>query len=120
MKVNFFCPLWGSSGMPFEEFVKKAKTDGYDGIELALPDSKDVQKEYLSILKDYEMPYILQHWQTDKKDPGEFVKEFSERLETLVEGNPVFVNSQTGKDFFSFDDNCKIIEKAIELRPHRE
>ncbi len=115
MKVNFFCPLWGSNSIPFEDFVIKAKKVGYEGVELPLPESKDLQKEYLKILQDYEMPYILQHYQTDKKNVKEYIHEFSGRLEGLVKENPVFINSQTGKDFFTFNDNCKIIERANKI-----
>jgi len=115
MKVKFFCPRWGSENVPFQDFVKLAVKEGYDGVEISLPDSKELQKEYLSVLADYGIPYILQHWQTDKKNVGEYILEYTSRMEMMAQVKPLFINSQTGKDFFSFEDNCRIIEAAYKI-----
>lgn len=115
MKINFFCPRWGSENIPFLDFVKLALEEGYDGVEISLPESVELQKEYLSILSDYNVPFILQHWQTNKKDVADYIVEYKNRMERNAFAKPIFINSQTGKDFFSFDDNCRIIEKANEV-----
>jgi len=115
MKVKFFCPLWGSANMPFSVFIKRAKEEGYDGVEISLPDSIVQQKEYLSVLSDYGVPYIIQHWQTNRKNVDEYISEYITRMEMNAHTKPLFINSQTGKDFFSFEDNCRIIEKASEI-----
>ena len=103
MKVRFFCPLWGSKDIPFADFVNRAKNEGYDGVEISLPDTPDMQKEYLSVLFDYDMPYIIQHWQTDNKNVDEYISEYATRMEMNAHSKPIFINSQTGKDFFSFE-----------------
>ncbi len=115
MKLKFFCPRWGSEDIPFSDFTENVKKEGYDGVEISLPDSVSEQKHYLSVLADSGMQFILQHHQTDKKESNEYVKEFVSRLELMAEAKPLFINSQTGKDFFSFEDNCRIIEKANEV-----
>ena len=115
MQVKFFCPQWGSKTMPFLAFIKLAKKEGYDGVEISFPDAKDSQKEYLSILADYGMPYIVQHHETDKNNLDDYLEEYTRRMEILADVKPLFINSQTGKDFFSFEDNCRIIEKANEI-----
>lgn len=115
MKIMFFCPRWGSEKIPFSAFVKKVIDDGYDGVEISLPEEKLEQKEYLSILSDAGLPFILQHWQTDKKDVNDYIAEYTGRMEELAEAKPLFINSQTGKDFYSFEENCRIIEKANEV-----
>jgi len=115
MKVKFFCPRWGSEAVSFLTFVKLAKEEGYDGVEISLPDSVVQQKEYLSVLADNGVPYIVQHWQTDKKNVDEYISEYITRMEMNAYAKPLFINSQTGKDFFSFEDNCRIIEKAGEI-----
>lgn len=115
MNVNFFCPRWGSENIPFSAFIKKVLDEGYDGVEISLPEATSEQKEYLAILADTGMPFILQHHQTNKKTANEYIPEFVSRLEMLANANPLFINSQTGKDFFSFEDNCRIIDKANEV-----
>lgn len=101
--------------MPFAAFISKVMEDGYDGVEISLPDSVTKQNEYLAILADAGIPFILQHHQTDKKTANEYIPEFVSRLEMLADVKPLFINSQTGKDFFSFEENCRIIEKANEV-----
>ena len=115
MNIKFFCPRWGSADIPFSTFINKVLEDEYDGVEISLPDSTSEQREYLAVLADAGMPFILQHHQTDKKTAEEYIPEFVSRLEVLADARPLFINSQTGKDFFSFEDNCRIIEKANEI-----
>ena len=112
MNIKFFCPRWGSENIPFSTFINRVIDDGYDGVEISLPDAAAKQKEYLAVLADTEIPFILQHHQTNKKSADEYISEFVSRLEMLADANPLFINSQTGKDFFSYEDNCRIIEKA--------
>lgn len=112
MNVKFFCPRWGSENIPFSTFINMAIKDGYDGIEISFPDSTSERKNYLAVLADTGIPYILQHHQTDKKNANEYIPEYVSRLEMLADAKPIFINSQTGKDFFSFEDNCRIIEMA--------
>jgi len=112
MNVKFFCPRWGSDSIPFAAFISKVLEDGYDGVEISLPDSVSKRNEYLAILADAGIPFILQHHQTDKKTASEYIPEFVSRLEMLADAKPLFINSQTGKDFFSIEENCRIIEEA--------
>ncbi len=115
MKLKFFCPRWGSEEIPFSKFIEQVKKEGYDGVEISLPETESEQKEYLSVLSDTATPFILQHHQTDKKNVDAYIQEFVSRLELMAEAKPLFINSQTGKDFFSFEENCSIIEKANEV-----
>ena len=115
MKINFFCPRWGSEHIPFSTFIKMALDEGYEGVEVALPPNKQLQKEYLTSLADYGIPFILQHGQADNSNVDDYILEYTARLEILADAKPLFINAQTGKDFYTFEDNCRIIEKAIEI-----
>jgi len=115
MKILFFCPRWGAEKIPFPDFVEKALKDGYDGVEISWPENQAAQNEFMEVLKSTNIPFILQHWQTDKSAVGAYIAEYSERMELFAGANPLFINSQTGKDFFSFDDNCRVIEKSVEI-----
>jgi hypothetical protein len=37
------------------------------------------------------------------------------RLEFLAQQRPLFINAHTGKDYFSFDDNCRVIESTMNV-----
>lgn len=36
MKLQFFCPRWGSENLSWDEFAAKVKSYGYDGVEAAV------------------------------------------------------------------------------------
>jgi len=115
MEIKFFYPRWGSEKIPFSKFIEKVTEAGYDGVEISVPEEENERKNYLSALSNAKIPFIVQHHQTDKKLVHDYIPEFTERLEMLAETKPLFINSQTGKDFYTFEDNCRIIEKAVEI-----
>ncbi len=55
---------------------------------------------------------MAQHWQTSSPDPAAHREELVRRIEALAEARPLLVNSQTGRDFFSFEENAEIIQAA--------
>lgn len=115
MNIKFFCPRWGSENVPFEEFVKKVKNSGYDGIEMSLPFEKDEREFILKTIKNHELLFVAQHWETATTDFEAHKKEYLERITNLASANPMLINSQTGKDFFSFEQNAQLITMAYEI-----
>ncbi len=115
MKVKFFCPLWGSEGLEFRSFCEKVKSTGFDGVEMSLPMEPGLKEEILEVLKEFDLQLIAQHWETTSSDYNNHKKEFRQRLMNLASGNPLFINSQTGKDFFSLEENAGLIQIAREV-----
>ena len=115
MQIKFFCPLWGSDNMPFESFLMKVKKAGYEGVEMSLPEEPERKKEILALLKQQDLQLIAQHWETATADYDLHKKEYRRRLANLASANPLFVNTQTGKDFFSFEQNAELIGIADEI-----
>ncbi|WP_372950336.1 hypothetical protein [Mariniphaga sp.] len=68
MEIKYFCPLWGSKELDFLEFVKKDKTSGYDGIEMSLPPDKKEKEYILKKIKEHNLLYLAQHYETDSAD----------------------------------------------------
>jgi sugar phosphate isomerase/epimerase len=113
MKVLFFCPVWGSSDLPIEVFVEKVKRSGYDGVEISLPlEDHSLQEHILKAIENQGLEFIAQHYETANPDPEMHLAEYCRRLENLIGAKPLFVNSQTGKDWFSFEQNQKLIAAA--------
>ena len=112
MKLNFFCPLWGSEGMPFDEFCQKAKDAGYDGVEMGLPLDPWKKQAILETLDKSGLLLIGQHYETFTADFDEHVSEYAIRIKNLADSKPLFINSQTGKDYFTFDQNKRLIDIA--------
>ena len=115
MKIKYFCPHWGSGHRDFNQFIKKVKDAGYDGVEMSLPYGDTEKKEILGLLEHHDLLFIAQHWETQTSDFNEHKKKYRNRLENLASGKPLLINSQTGKDFFSFEQNSALIEIADEV-----
>lgn len=115
MKIKFFCPLWGSENQDINSFFAKVKDSGYDGVEMSLPMEPEHKKEILVIMKQYDLQLIAQHWETLTADYEAHRKEYRQRLENLATSNPLFINTQTGKDFFTYEQNASLIKIADEV-----
>lgn len=115
MKIKFFCPHWGSADLGFAEFIEKVKTAGYDGVEMSLPLDQSEKETILQTIRLNGLLHIAQHWETATTDFNEHKKEYRERLLNLASADPMFINSQTGKDFFSFEQNAELIKIADDV-----
>lgn len=115
MEIKYFCPHWGSKHLDFIEFTKKVKDAGYDGIEMSLPLEKDEKKFILETIKENKLLFIAQHWETVSTDFEVHKKEYRQRIENLASSFPLLINSQTGKDFFTFEQNAELIAIAYEV-----
>jgi len=113
MELQFFCPRWGSEQLAFSEFCAKAKAAGYHGIEMSLPtgmqDKTDLILESLSL---HGLSLIGQHHQTSIADRAGHARELQAHLRWLASAKPLFINSQTGRDWFPFEDNLALIGAA--------
>lgn len=121
MKTIFFAPHWGYEDMSFEAFVEQTLNDGYDGIELSFHlqnlDSQTVDDAHkkVELINQSGLLLIAQHYETITTDFEQYKQDFAERLEILCQLNPMFINSQTGRDFFGFEQSLELIDLASEI-----
>ncbi|MFN3405064.1 MAG: hypothetical protein ACK40G_13265 [Cytophagaceae bacterium] len=110
MQVRFTYPL-NHSVDNLADFLSKLKEAGYDGVEMQLPKEK-VEKFILKhVLKDLNLLFVA----TIKLEYNTFEEYFTayiNALNDLQEFEPVAINSVTGKSWFSFEQNCRLIEEA--------
>lgn len=105
MKILFFCPRWGSEHMSWDSFSKKVKDEGYDGVEAGIPFEDEVKDEILSALTKYELKLIGQYYQSFEKDFAEHKANYEMHLANLLSVKPIKIDSQTGKDYFTIEQN---------------
>ncbi|MHA4847308.1 sugar phosphate isomerase/epimerase family protein [Flavitalea antarctica] len=117
MKILFFCPRWGCETMSWKEFFSKVKEAGYDGVETGFPFTitAEEKKEITNGLKEHGLLAIGQHWQTVESDFEEHKKIFGQHLYSLAGLKPLFINSQTGKDYFTVAQNLALMQMADEI-----
>jgi len=112
MKLEFYYPRWGSENIDWVHFCKKVKQAGYDGVETPIPESSDEQKRILDALKNNDLKLIGQYYQSFEKDFEVHKTNYIKELYILASAKPVKINAQTGKDYFSFEQNCELFAIA--------
>lgn len=117
MNILFFCPRWGSETMPWNDFFSPVKEAGYDGVEMGFPFtlSAEEKREIIDGLKEHGLFAIGQHWQTVESDFETHKEVFKQHLYSLAELQPLFINSQTGKDYFTVEQNLALMQTADEI-----
>lgn len=115
MEIKFFCPIWGSDHLGIELFFEKVKSAGFDGVEMSLPSEPESKAEILKLLNQFGLNLIAQHWETSTTNFETHKTEYRQRLTNLAGHKPLFINSQTGKDFFTYEQNVALIRIAAEI-----
>lgn len=115
MNIKFYCPHWGSVAIPFKQFALDVKHAGYNGVEMSLPYDESDKQAILSCLKDFELEYIAQHWETIDVNFEAHKENYRKRLRNLASASPLFINSQTGKDYYPEDYNITLIDIARQI-----
>ncbi|MGI8583073.1 MAG: sugar phosphate isomerase/epimerase family protein [Chitinophagaceae bacterium] len=115
MRLLFFCPRWGQANTNWNIFLNRVKLSGYDGIEGSSSQNEKDKDEMLNGLAKHDLKFIGQHWETVEPDFEKHYKEFEFRLRDLADAKPIFINSQTGKDYYSCDQNKKLISLAKDV-----
>ena len=112
MEALFFCTRWGFADMEWNTFLQKVRDNGYDGVEISLPENEKEKDELLNGIERSGIQWIGQHWETVVPEFDRHCLEYERRLQNLASANPLFINTQTGKDYYSFDQNRMLIEIA--------
>jgi sugar phosphate isomerase/epimerase len=113
MHIPFICPYWGKENISTDTFVMQAVANGYDGLEVNVPTDTVFELELMHAVQQNGLFLIAQQWLPPANETvADYIKRFEKSLYQLSGFYPKFINSHTGKDFFSFDDNCRIIEAA--------
>lgn len=115
MKIKFFCPYWGSEHMDYENFLIQAKKSGYDGIEIILPYDNHEKRNIKEVAESLGLEIIAQLGGVIYGDFETSLEIYESHLRNACSIGPLFVNAQSGKDFFSFEENLAFITLAKEI-----
>ncbi len=110
--LKIMAPYWGFNGS-VKDFCKKAKADGYDGIEILW--SPSIARELFEALKEYKLDVGFL-CRGDESLPGPHFATFEKVLKEAVDNKfqePLYINVHSGKDFFKYDDNKKFIDFTV-------
>ncbi len=114
MELKYLCPYWGREGGSIESFIDDVVAAGYDGIEINLPEDSAFIQKVKTLVEENNLICVAQQWLEPRNESVEsYIKRLQKTLQFKAEVNPVFINSHTGRDYYSFEDNCKVIDVCI-------
>lgn len=116
MRLKFCATYWGAESKSPVDFLKEVVADGFSGAEINLASGFFDDTKFrngLAALRDGGFVFIAQQVLDQKiESAAEYMERMLDRLYFLADFYPDSINSHTGKDFYSFGDNCRIIEAA--------
>lgn len=106
--LRIFATNWGFDG-DLEQFCQKAKAEGYDGIEVWCPGSKEGRQALLAAVKKHNLGFGLLVG-GGSSDPTKHFADFKTSLADAVDLQPVYINCHSGRDYFTLEQNRPFIE----------
>tara|TARA_B100000131_G_C18108737_1_gene608862 strand:+ start:935 stop:1813 length:879 start_codon:yes stop_codon:yes gene_type:complete len=113
-EILFFQTNWGYNG-GIEDFIEKAKKSGYDGVEIWLPAEPEKQNIISKALKKFDMKVIFLCGTNRNLKFEESLIEYKNYLKKAIDQKPLAINSHTGSDFLTYDQNMAFIDAANNL-----
>ncbi len=114
MKLLFFCSNWGLEHLGLETMLKKIRDAGFDGVEMGVPLHAKGQQQLNDLLHKYNL-YLIAHQYQAAGDFEIYYQSFRRVLKTATGFAPLFVSSKTGRSYWSFEQNSRLIDLASEI-----
>jgi hypothetical protein len=122
MEVRYLFPYWGLEGTTAQTYVAQAIALGFGGIEINPPHDETFVAELAHAIARQRMVdpgfvFVLQHVLPPAlESPAEHANRMYNRLAYLASLKPDFINAQTGKDYYLFEENCQLIDLANSIQ----
>lgn len=115
-EVLIFAPHWGSAHLSREVFISKVLKAGFDGIEMSLPMDVAERDAWTTAIDDAGLKLIAQQWETVfHSDFAAHKQALGDLLRNACAAKPLFVNTHTGKDFYTQAQNNELLNLADEI-----
>ena len=118
MELKIFCSWWGIDHLGIEGMLKKVRDAGYDGIEVFAPQTPEDRETLQTQLDELGLELIIHQFRADGEFE-EYCENFKKELELAVSLKPLLVNSHTGRDYWSNEQNGKLIEIGLEVESEK-
>jgi hypothetical protein len=98
-----------------EAQLRKIKAGGFDGVEMVVPPDAAACREARKIIDDLGLAVIAQQCRTTGNTVAEHTAGFEVIYERALLLRPLHVNSHTGRDHFTLEQNLEIFDHASAL-----
>lgn len=115
MQILYFCSVWGLDAPTIEAKLRRIKAGGFDGVELEVPLDADTCRRARRCLDDLGLAVVAQQWRTAGRTPEEHMASLEPQYERARLLQPLYLNSHTGCDHFTREQNLAVIDHAESL-----
>ena len=112
MQLKILCPQWGQRHLDTEAFFTKVKEAGYDGVDTWIPEDREERKDFIRLPGEYDLDMVSHQHQASGNSMDDFCKSFEYYLELSLVSNPILINSHSGRDYFTLEQQLKVIDVA--------
>lgn len=112
MKLLLLCPQWGSEHDSLELFVARVKAAQYDGIDTWVPQQATDRQRLRYLLEQHDLVMVSHQHQARGHSIKDFCASYEYFLNCSLETEPLFINSHSGRDYFSLDDQLRVLDTA--------
>ena len=114
MKLTFGKTKWEMWDDPLESFLQRAAASGFEATEIYLGSLHESPAEIARLHSAYGLRLIGQIL-TQGQTYHDHIKSLEAQFEFAGQCDVAFINSQTGRDIFSFRENVETFKRAIQL-----
>jgi sugar phosphate isomerase/epimerase len=114
MKILYVRSIWGMERPSLTENLAAIREGGFDAVEMGVPAEAGERAALKSELERSGLAFVAQQWTTGRT-PAEHARSFEEQYRRAADLSPLFVNSHTGKDYFSLEQNLEVFSVADRL-----
>ncbi|KAA0990315.1 sugar phosphate isomerase/epimerase family protein [Dyadobacter aurulentus] len=109
--LKIFGTNWGFAGNT-DAFCAAVKKEGYDGLEIWWPGTKEKRNELLAALKKYSLDvgFLCGSGEREYAAHLDVFKKQIDAATTEFEQKPLYINCHSGKDFFNYEQNKAFID----------
>jgi sugar phosphate isomerase/epimerase len=110
MKIKYFCSWWGLDTLGLRPMLEKVKGAAYDGIEIGIPSETPRRRELRALLDEYQLDVIAHQYQAAGEAFDDYLRSFEEWIDIAASFEPLLVNSHTGSDCWTREQNLRFVE----------
>jgi sugar phosphate isomerase/epimerase len=108
--ITYIKTNWGNKREINDASISSFRKEGYSGLELNVAATGSPSREIVNRLHANDFLFIAQQWLPPANESADqYIDRLKANLDTIAGMKPKFINSHTGKDYFSFEDNCQVI-----------
>jgi sugar phosphate isomerase/epimerase len=97
-----------------EANLRRIREGGFDGVEMGVPEEETQRRELGILLERLGLALIVQQW-TRGASAQEHASSFEEQYRRAIQLRPLLVNSHSGKDTFTTEENLSLLRRARQL-----